>query len=138
LTAARTIRTARNILARSPVVITSELTSKAQQVRDGDARSGRSASGIRPRIAKPVAVFKQGDVPVTDLPLAGLPAPSLIRAARIATIGAADATKLGKVSAASLRKVRAAIGRELGFRDRDQCPPGGRAESASVRPRSRS
>jgi hypothetical protein len=36
---------------------------------------------------------------------------------KIATIDAADATKLGKVSAASLRKVLAAIGRELGFRD---------------------
>jgi len=58
-----------------------------------------------------------GDVPVTDLPLAGLPAPSLIRTAKIATIDAADATKLGKISAASLRKVLAAIGRELGFQD---------------------
>ena len=57
-----------------------------------------------------------GDVPVTDLSLAGLPAPSLIRAAKIATIDAADVTQLGKVSAASLRKVRTAIGRELGFR----------------------
>ncbi len=56
-----------------------------------------------------------GDVPVTDLSLAGLPAPSLIRAAKIGTIDAADATKLGKVSAASLRKVLAAIGRDLGF-----------------------
>ena len=51
-----------------------------------------------------MAVSRQGDVPVTDLSLAGLPAPSLIRAAKIATIDAADATKLGKVSAASLRK----------------------------------
>jgi len=58
-----------------------------------------------------------GDFPVTDLSLAGLPAPSLIRAAKIATIDAADATKLGKVSAATLRKVLAAIGRELGFQD---------------------
>ena len=58
-----------------------------------------------------------GDVPVTDLPLAGLPAPSLIRTAKIATIDAADATKLGKISAASLRKVLATIGRELGFQD---------------------
>jgi len=32
------------------------------------------------------------DVQVTDLPLAGLPAPSLIRTAKIATIDAADAT----------------------------------------------
>lgn len=58
-----------------------------------------------------------GDVSITDLALAGLPAPSLIRAAKIATIDATDATKLGKVSAASLRKVLAAIGQELGFRD---------------------
>ena len=58
-----------------------------------------------------------GDVPVTDLPLAGLPAPSLIRTAKVATIDAADATMLGKVSAASLRKVLAAIGRELGLRE---------------------
>lgn len=58
-----------------------------------------------------------GDVPIADLSLAGLPAPSLIRTAKIATIDAADATKLGKVSAASLRKVLGAIGRELGFGD---------------------
>jgi mRNA interferase MazF len=58
-----------------------------------------------------------GDVPVTDLSLAGLPSPSLIRAAKIATIDAADGTKLGKVSAATLRKVLAAIGRGLGFQD---------------------
>jgi mRNA interferase MazF len=57
------------------------------------------------------------DVSVTDISLAGLPAPSLIRTAKIATMDAADATKLGKVSAASLRKVLAAIGRDLGFRD---------------------
>jgi mRNA interferase MazF len=56
-----------------------------------------------------MAVFEQGDVSVTDLALAGLPAPSLIRTAKIATIDAADATRLGKVSAASLRKVLAAI-----------------------------
>ena len=58
-----------------------------------------------------------GDVPVTDLALAGLPAPSLIRTAKIATIDAADATKLGRLSAASLRRVLAAIARELGFQD---------------------
>lgn len=56
-----------------------------------------------------------GDVPISDLSLAGLPAPSLIRTAKIATIDAADATKLGKVSTASLRKVIVEIGRNLGF-----------------------
>ena len=57
-----------------------------------------------------------GDVPVTDLALAGLPARSLMRTVKIATIDAADATRLGKISAASLRKVLQAIGRELGIR----------------------
>lgn len=58
-----------------------------------------------------------GDVQVTDLSLAGLPASSLIRTAKIATIDAADATKLGKVSAATLRKVLAALRQDLGFQD---------------------
>jgi mRNA interferase MazF len=57
-----------------------------------------------------------GDVPVTDLELAGLPARSLIRTAKIATIDAADATKLGTISAASLRKVLDAIRRTLGVK----------------------
>jgi len=57
-----------------------------------------------------------GDVPVTDLQRAGLPAPSIVRTAKVATIDAADATKLGRVSAASLRKVLEAIGRNLGVR----------------------
>ena len=45
------------------------------------------------------------DVPVTNLKMAGLPSPSLIRSAKIATIDAADASKLGQVSAAQLRLV---------------------------------
>jgi mRNA interferase MazF len=36
-----------------------------------------------------------GDVPVSDLRLAGLPIPSIIRPAKIATIEAPDAEKLG-------------------------------------------
>jgi mRNA interferase MazF len=56
-----------------------------------------------------------GDVPVTGLLLAGLPAPSVIRTAKIATIDAADAKKLGKISAACLRKALEAIGRDLGI-----------------------
>jgi len=58
-----------------------------------------------------------GDVPISARSLAGLPAPSLIRTAKIATIDAADATKLGRISVASLRKVLEAIGRNLGFQD---------------------
>jgi mRNA interferase MazF len=55
-----------------------------------------------------------GDVAITNLAEAGLPAPSVIRAANIATIDATDATKLGKVSAAKLRKVVDHVSREIG------------------------
>ncbi len=37
-----------------------------------------------------------GDVPVNNLAAAGLPVPSVIRTAKIATIEAADAARLGK------------------------------------------
>jgi mRNA interferase MazF len=40
-----------------------------------------------------------GDIEVPDLAKAGLPAPSVIRTAKIATIEAGDAEKLGAVSA---------------------------------------
>jgi len=56
-----------------------------------------------------------GDVAITNLSEAGLPAPSVIRAAKIATIDATDATKLGRVSAAQLRKVVTRVGREIGM-----------------------
>ena len=56
-----------------------------------------------------------GDVPVNNLELAGLPAPSVIRTAKIATIEASDATKLGRISPPSLRRVVAKLGQELGF-----------------------
>lgn len=55
-----------------------------------------------------------GDVAITNLAEAGLPAPSVIRAAKIATIDATDATKLGKVSVAQLRKVVDRVSREIG------------------------
>ena len=55
-----------------------------------------------------------GDVEVHNLVTAGLPAPSMIRTAKIATIEAADATRLGKVSATLLRQVMIRIGQELG------------------------
>ena len=56
-----------------------------------------------------------GDVTVNDLELAGLPAPSVIRTAKIATIEISDATKLGKISALPLKQVMSKIGRELGL-----------------------
>ena len=40
------------------------------------------------------------DVPVVNLKMAGLPVPSLIRCAKIATIDASHASKLGRVPAA--------------------------------------
>ena len=39
-----------------------------------------------------------GDVPVANLRMTGLPVSSLIRAAKIATIEATDASKLGRLS----------------------------------------
>lgn len=53
------------------------------------------------------------DVPVGNLPTAGLPVPSIIRPAKIATIDASDATKLGRVSTAVLRQVMQHVAREL-------------------------
>jgi len=55
------------------------------------------------------------DVAVTNLAAAGLPVASVIRGAKIATIDASDATKLGKISTALLKQVLRGIGRELGF-----------------------
>lgn len=55
-----------------------------------------------------------GDVRVNNLAVAGLPVPSVIRTAKIATIEAGEAIKLGKVSASALKQVVARVGRELG------------------------
>jgi len=56
-----------------------------------------------------------GDVAVQNLASAGLPVPSVIRTAKIATIEAVDATKLGKLPATLLAKVVGRLGRELGL-----------------------
>ena len=56
-----------------------------------------------------------GDVPVSNLALAGLPVPSVIRTAKIATIEAVDATKLGRVSPALFRQVATRLAGELGL-----------------------
>jgi mRNA interferase MazF len=55
-----------------------------------------------------------GDLSVGNLALAGLPVPSVIRTAKIATIEAGDATRLGKVSAPLLKQAIDRIARELG------------------------
>lgn len=56
-----------------------------------------------------------GDVPVNNLELAGLPAPSVIRTAKIATIETSDATKLGRISPPFFKRVVAKLGQELGL-----------------------
>ena len=55
-----------------------------------------------------------GDVPVNNLAAAGLPVPSVIRTAKIATIEAADAAMLGKVFPALFRLVAKRLRQVLG------------------------
>jgi mRNA interferase MazF len=52
----------------------------------------------------------RGDVPVHILAAAGLPASSVIRTAKLATIEASDAWKLGRVPAALFRNVAMRLG----------------------------
>jgi len=56
-----------------------------------------------------------GDVAITRLGGTGLPVPSVIRTAKIATIEAGDATPLGQVPAALLRRVQRLIATESGL-----------------------
>ena len=56
-----------------------------------------------------------GDVPVSNLATTGLPVPSLIRTAKMATIEAIDATRLGRVSPSVTRQVVERLARELGL-----------------------
>jgi len=55
-----------------------------------------------------------GDVEVSDLDAAGLPFASVIRTAKVATIEATDATRLGKLTAATRRLVTRRIGEVVG------------------------
>ncbi|MCY4025402.1 MAG: type II toxin-antitoxin system PemK/MazF family toxin [Acidobacteria bacterium] len=55
-----------------------------------------------------------GDVAVKDLGQAGLPAPSVIRTAKIATIESSDATRLGRIPATQRRQVARRLVRLLG------------------------
>ena len=56
-----------------------------------------------------------GDAPVGKLATAGLPVASVIRTAKIATIEAIDASKLGRVSPSLIRRVVEHLARELGL-----------------------
>ena len=55
-----------------------------------------------------------GDVSIANLSMAGLPVPSVIRSAKIATIGASDASRLGHVSAEQQGQVARRLISELG------------------------
>ena len=56
-----------------------------------------------------------GDVRVGNLAAAGLPVPSLIRTAKIATIEASDAARLGRVPADLFRQVSRRLAQALDF-----------------------
>jgi mRNA interferase MazF len=58
-----------------------------------------------------------GDVPISDLTLAGLPAASILRPAKIATIDAADAEPLGYLPVADRAAVRAYFAKRLSLLD---------------------
>ncbi len=55
-----------------------------------------------------------GDVEVANIATAGLPAASLIRSAKIATLDARDASKLGRISATQLGHVTRRLAKTLG------------------------
>jgi mRNA interferase MazF len=55
-----------------------------------------------------------GDVAVSDLDQAGLPVPSVVRPAKIATIEARDAERIGQLPRGDRSLVAAALGRGLG------------------------
>ena len=54
-----------------------------------------------------------GDVPIPRHTSVGLPAPSVIRTAKVATIDATDTVRLGKISSPTLEQVLAHVGRTL-------------------------
>jgi len=56
-----------------------------------------------------------GDVNIGNHLAAGLPVPSLIRTAKIATIEASDAVKLGKIPASLLKQVCTRLAVTLGL-----------------------
>lgn len=60
-----------------------------------------------------------GDVAVKNLRLAGLPAPSVIRCAKIATIEARDAQRLGRIELAAWREVQGHLATQLSAASQD-------------------
>ena len=56
-----------------------------------------------------------GDLPIDDLPLAGLSTPSVIRCAKIATLDARDAERIGKVGRRIRSEVAARLAKQVGI-----------------------
>jgi mRNA interferase MazF len=56
-----------------------------------------------------------GDVAIDDLKSAGLPIPSIIRTAKIATLESESAERIGRLSDATLQSAREQIARHLGL-----------------------
>lgn len=67
-----------------------------------------------PYTDRPTRQHRPDDLAIGDLKSAGLPAPSVIRTAKIATIEAADATKLGRVPPTLYRQVASRLSANLG------------------------
>lgn len=63
------------------------------------------------------------DIDIEDFGAAGLPAPSMVRTAKIATIEALDAQRIGALPAAQ-RKAVAQVVEVLSSTLREGCPPG--------------
>lgn len=82
-------------------MITSKLTSKAQTTVPQPVRAALGRGW-------------PGDVAVDDLAAAGLPVASVVRTAKIATIEAADAHVLGRLSGAPWAAVRHHLAATLG------------------------
>lgn len=76
-------------------MIVSKLTSKAQTTIPQPVRA---ALGLEPGDEVVYEIVDER-VPVDDMALAGLPVPSLVRTAKVATIQSGDATRLGRLTA---------------------------------------
>ena len=83
--------------------------------------AGAAGSGAEPFLLWVVMITSadnrgwEGDVAIADAAAAGLPAPSLVRTAKIATIDVARAEARGRIAPATLAAVRAEIARRLGL-----------------------
>jgi mRNA interferase MazF len=69
----------------------------------------------------------EGDVDIDDITLAGLPAPSVVRTAKIATIDSRDGVHLGRVSAEVLQVVQRHLAAILRSDDAQSGPSPGHA-----------